>query len=150
MQTITMNPVGIVHTEAQDLVDTDWNKVISEIHIDKAFAAGLEGLEDWSHIVVIFSMHETHFNAEEHLVSHPRGRADMPRVGTFAQRSRFTPNTIGITAVQLLAVNDAVIRVKGLDAIDRTPILDIKPYAPFYDGVREPLVPAWFIRLMQR
>lgn len=150
MQTITMNPVGIIHTEAQDTPDTDWKKVISEIHVDEAFAAGLQGLDDWSHIVVIFSMHETNFDSDKHLTNRPRSREDMPEVGVFAQRSRFTPNTIGITAVQLLEVKGTVIRVKGLDAIDSTPVLDIKPYAPIYDGVREALVPAWFIRLMQR
>jgi tRNA-Thr(GGU) m(6)t(6)A37 methyltransferase TsaA len=150
MQAITMNPVAVVHTEAKDDNDTEWGKVISEIHVDKAFEAGLQGLDAWSHIVVIFSMHENPFNTEEHLVNRPRNRDDMPEVGTFAQRSRFTPNTIGITAVQLLGVKDNVIRVKGLDAIDGTPVLDIKPYAPYYDGVREALVPAWFIRLMQR
>lgn len=150
MQAITMTPVGIVHTEAQDAIDTDWGKIISEIYVDEAFTDGLKGLDDWSHIVVIFSMHETPFNAGEHLVNRPRNREDMPEVGTFAQRSRFTPNTIGITAVQLLGVEGNIIRVKGLDAIDGTPVLDIKPYAPFYDGVREALVPAWFIRLMQR
>jgi tRNA-Thr(GGU) m(6)t(6)A37 methyltransferase TsaA len=145
-----MNPIAIVHTEAKDAQDTDWAKVVSEIHIDEALLAGLQGLDDWSHIVVIFSMHENKFEPSAHLLSHPRGRDDMPEVGTFAQRSRFTPNTIGITAVQLLEIKGTIIRVKGLDAIDGTPVLDIKPYAPFYDGVREPLVPAWFIRLMQR
>jgi tRNA-Thr(GGU) m(6)t(6)A37 methyltransferase TsaA len=150
MQAITMNPIAIVHTEAKDAQDTDWSKVISEIHIDEALLAGLQGLDDWSHIVVIFSMHENKFEPSAHLLSRPRNRDDMPEVGTFAQRSRFTPNTIGITAVQLLEISGTIIRVKGLDAIDGTPVLDIKPYAPFYDGVRDPLVPAWFIRLMQR
>ncbi|MCA9884884.1 MAG: SAM-dependent methyltransferase, partial [Anaerolineae bacterium] len=57
--------------------------------------------------------------------------------------------TLGLTAVRLMDIKDNVITVKGLDAINDTPILDIKPYAPVYDGVQDPLVPAWFIQLMQ-
>jgi tRNA (Thr-GGU) A37 N-methylase len=73
----------------------------------------------------------------------------MPELGIFAQRSRNHPNRIGITAVRLLGVENNIVRVRGLDAIDGTPVLDIKPYAPVYDGVNDPLVPSWFIRLMQ-
>lgn len=147
--TITMNAIGLVRTEATDAIDTGWSKVTSEIHIKPELSAGLQGLEDWSHIVVIFQMHETAFVPDEHLRSQPQEREDMPEVGVFAQRSRQRPNRIGITAVRVLGVQENVVTVKGLDAIDGTPVLDIKPYAPVYDGVNEPLVPAWFVRLMQ-
>ncbi len=94
-------------------------------------------------------MHEVKFDTAKHLVRHPRDRDDMPEVGIFAQRARYHPNSLGITAVKVLGVEDNVLRVKGLDAIDGTPVLDIKPYAPVYDGVLQPEVPVWFIRLMQ-
>lgn len=149
LEPIQIRPVGVIRNAITDPVDTDWGKVESEIHIDESLAAGLQGLEDWSHLIVIFSMHQTRFEADRHLVRRPRERSDMPEIGIFAQRASHHPNTLGITAVRLLAVEPPVVRVRGLDAIDGTPVLDIKPYAPIYDGVREPLVPGWFIQLMQ-
>ena len=149
MQPIQMTPIGTVVSPVIGDVNENWGKVISEIHIEEAYAAGLDGIEDWSHVVVIFQMHEAKFDPEKHLVRRPRDREDMPELGIFAQRARFHPNMLGISAVKVLGVQERVVKVKGLDAIDGTPVLDIKPYAPVYDGVREPLVPGWFIRLMQ-
>lgn len=147
MQSIQMTPVGIVRTTHED--DGQWAGVHSEIHIHEAYRDGLNGLADWSHIVVIFVMHETTFDPQTQLVTNPEDRADLPSVGVFAQRGRARPNTIGSTAVRLISVEDHIITVKGLDAIDGTPVLDIKPYAPIYDGATQPMVPSWFVRLMQ-
>ncbi len=149
MQSINLQPIGIVHSPVTDAVDEDWGKVISEIHVEESLANGLNGLEDWSHVIVIFLMHETEFVVDEHLTRRPRNLADMPEIGIFAQRARHRPNQIGITAVKVVEVEGNIVRVKGLDAIHDTPVLDIKPYAPVYDGVQNPLVPGWFIRLMQ-
>lgn len=150
MDPIPIAPVGIVKSPVMDAATVEnWGKVISDIHIRDDLVDGLKGLEDWSHIIVIFLMHETDFEVQEHLVRRPRNRDDMPELGIFAQRSRHHPNRIGITAVRLLGVEGQRVTVKGLDAIDGTPVLDIKPYAPVYDGAADPLVPAWFIRLMQ-
>ncbi|MCA9887443.1 MAG: tRNA (N6-threonylcarbamoyladenosine(37)-N6)-methyltransferase TrmO [Anaerolineae bacterium] len=147
MNPLTIQPIGTVKTITDEPEGDDWTKVISELHIDEPFVNGLKGLDDWSHIVVIYSMHDSQFSPEEHLVRSPG--LDLPPVGIFAQRARFHPNTLGLTAVRLMDIKDNVITVKGLDAINDTPILDIKPYAPVYDGVQDPLVPAWFIQLMQ-
>ncbi len=149
MQTLTLQPIGFVRNAVTGAVDEDWGKVISTIELDESLKAGLQGIEDWSHVVVIFYMHETAFDPERHLLRRPRGRDDMPEVGIFAQRARYHPNNIGISAVRIVDHGEGFIRVKGLDAINNTPVLDIKPYAPVYDGVQEPLVPGWFIRLMQ-
>ncbi len=73
----------------------------------------------------------------------------MPEVGIFAQRAKHRPNPIGITAVELIKVIGNVLTVKGLDAIDGTPILDLKPYYPEYDQIREPITPEWVNRLMK-
>lgn len=148
MAVIEINPIGIVHANAED-IQHNWRSIVSEIHINEDFVIGLEGLENWSHIVVIFSMHETHFDPDKHLLNRPGGRDDMPETGIFAQRSHLTPNTIGMTVVKLLDIKGAVLTVRGLDAIHGTPVLDIKPYAPIYDGASDPLVPVWFLRLMQ-
>jgi tRNA-Thr(GGU) m(6)t(6)A37 methyltransferase TsaA len=149
MQSIEMTPIGIVHVAPEAAENPRWRSVVSQIHIDNAFKAGLQRLDDWSHIVVIFSMHATTFDPSADLCSRPGGREDMPETGVFAQRSHRTPNTIGMTTVKLLEVDGNVLTVQGLDAIDGTPVLDLKPYAPVYDGANDPLVPVWFLRLMQ-
>ena len=149
MESIQMTPIGIVKNTVKDTVDENWGKVLSEIHLDDTYTPGLQGIEDWSHVVVIFHFHLTEFDPENHLVRHPRNRKDMPEIGIFAQRARHHPNLIGTSAVKIVSVRDNVVTVKGLDAIDGTPVLDLKPYAPIYDGARDPSVPGWFIRLMQ-
>ena len=149
MESLTLHPIGIIHNHVTEPVDENWSKVVSEIHLEAEFAEGLKGLEDWSHLIVIYVMHQANFDPQMDLVRRPRGMADMPELGIFAQRARHRPNLIGITAVKLVSVENGIVKVRGLDAIDNTPVLDIKPYAPVYDGVMNPLVPAWFMRLMQ-
>ncbi len=149
MDSLTLHPIGIIHNSVTEPVDENWSKVVSEIHLEAEFAEGLKGLEDWSHLIVIYVMHQANFDPQMDLVRRPRGMADMPELGIFAQRARHRPNLIGITAVKLVSVENGIVKVRGLDAIDNTPVLDIKPYAPVYDGVMNPLVPAWFMRLMQ-
>ena len=73
----------------------------------------------------------------------------MPKVGIFAQRAKNRPNPIGVTAVEIVSVGENCIEVKGLDAIDGTPVLDIKPYYPTYDQVASPVVPDWVNELMK-
>jgi tRNA-Thr(GGU) m(6)t(6)A37 methyltransferase TsaA len=88
------------------------------------------------------------FDAARDLVRRPQGRADMPKLGIFAQRAKHRPNPIGVTTVELVKVEDNVLTVRGLDAIDGTPVLDIKPYFPVFDRVDEANVPEWVNRLM--
>ena len=128
-------PIGIVKSPVKEGVDTDWGKVISEIHINKEFTNGLRGLDSFSHIIVIFEMHQSSWNPQNDLVRRPQGLEDMPLIGIFAQRAKHRPNPIGITSVRLLGVEGNVLRVQGLDAIDETPVLDIKPYFPQFDRV---------------
>ena len=73
---------------------------------------------------------------------------NMPLVGIFSQRGKNRPNQIGITSVEIIAVTDDTLVVKGLDAVDGTPVLDIKPYYPVYDK-KEATVPEWVDRLME-
>lgn len=78
----------------------------------------------------------------------PQNREDMPMVGIFSQRGKDRPNKIGMTSVQIISVNDESLVIKGLDAIDGTPVLDIKPYYPVYDR-KDANVPQWVGRLME-
>jgi tRNA-Thr(GGU) m(6)t(6)A37 methyltransferase TsaA len=147
---MSLKPIGVVRSPVTEPVDEGWGAVVSEIHLHEALAAGLQGLEQFSHIVVIFLMHESTFDPAEHLVRRPQGRTDMPELGIFAQRAKHRPNPIGITVVERVSIERNVLKVRGLDAIDGTPVLDIKPYFPAYDRVEQPLVPEWVAWLMDR
>jgi tRNA-Thr(GGU) m(6)t(6)A37 methyltransferase TsaA len=143
-----LKPIGYVKSPITQPSDQAWGQVIAEIHVDVALAAGLGGLDRFSHVVVIFLMHQAAFDAARDLVRRPQGRADMPKLGIFAQRAKHRPNPIGVTTVELVKVEDNVLTVRGLDAIDGTPVLDIKPYFLVFDRVDEANVPEWVNRLM--
>lgn len=143
-----IEPIGIVRSPVTAGVDENWGEVVAAIEFRSELASGLQGLEQFSHVLVVFYMHQSSFDAAD-LVRRPQGRADMPLLGIFAQRAKHRPNPIGITAVELVEVAGNVVRVKGLDAIDGTPVLDIKPYFPAFDRVDAAVVPDWVPRLMQ-
>jgi len=110
--------------------------------VEQRFAGGLKGIDEFSHVLVVFLMHQAWFDPAD-LVSRPEGREDLPEIGIFAQRARHRPNPIGTSAVRIEAVQSNVITVRGLDAIDGTPLLDIKPYFPNYDAVPDAGMPEW-------
>src|SRR5688572_7508993 len=87
MEALQITPIGVVRNSVSEAVDDHWGKVISEIHIDDELASGLKGLEDWSHVVVIYYMHSAQFDPAKHLVRRPQERDDMPELGIFAQRA---------------------------------------------------------------
>ena len=142
-------PIGFVKSGVTEKVDNGWGSVTSEIVINKDLKDGLKGLEEFSHIIVVYHLNEARFIKEEHLTRRPQGREDMPVVGIFAQRAKDRPNPIGITSVKLISVHENIIEVQGLDAIDRTPILDIKPYYPIFDTKDNAVVPKWVDTLME-
>ncbi len=146
---IVLRAIGKVKSPVVEPVDEGWGSAISEIHLESQFAPGLRGIDAFSHIIVVFFMDRSTFEAAQDLVRRPEGRADMPLLGIFAQRAKHRPNPIGITAVELVGIEGNVIRVKGLDAMDGTPILDIKPYFPAFDRVDGPSVPEWVGRVME-
>lgn len=146
---IIMKPIGVVRNEVTDRKDVSWGNDISAIILDRQFASGLEGLEDFSHAIILFYLDQAKFDQEKHLRRRPQNREDMPFVGIFSQRGKDRPNQIGTTAVEIVSVSRDTLIVKGLDAVDGTPVLDIKPYYPAYDQ-KEASVPAWVDRLMER
>jgi len=144
-----MRPIGFVKSPVTEQTDENWGEVVSEIVLDEIYARGLQGLTQFSHVLVVFFMHQAKFNPASDLVRRPQGRADMPELGIFAQRAKHRPNPIGITAVPLINIDGNVLKIKGLDAIDGTPVLDVKPYVPAFDRVDKPTVPEWMERLMK-
>lgn len=149
METITLRPIGYVHNAVGIKKDACWGGDVSTIELAEPYHGGLKGLEDFSHVMVVYYLDQAAFDRERHLQRRPRDRADMPLVGIFSQRTKDRPNTIGVTSVEVVSVGEAELVVKGLDAIDGTPVLDIKPYFPAFDR-RDAVVPEWVDRLMDR
>jgi tRNA (adenine37-N6)-methyltransferase len=147
---MNFEPIGVVKSPVKEQTDEKWGQVISEIHLNAELAPGLAGLKDFSHVIVVFYMHQAKWNPQPDLVRRPQGRADMPLLGIFSQRAKHRPNPMGITAVELVEVRVNVVKVKGLDAIDGTPVLDIKPYFPEYDRPETVKTPAWVAQLMEK
>ena len=143
-----MVPIGSVKNQVTDRKDTSWGNDVSSIVLDEPYISGLKGLEAFSHAVVLFWLNQARYDREKHLQRRPQNRDDMPLVGIFAQRGKDRPNQIGMTAVEILSVTEDTLTVRGLDAVDGTPVLDIKPYYPVYDK-RDAAVPEWVDRLMQ-
>jgi tRNA-Thr(GGU) m(6)t(6)A37 methyltransferase TsaA len=150
METVTLTPIGHVRNSVVSPVDSGWATVESRIVLEPQWAGALDGLGDFSHVQIVTYLHK--IAAEDLAVPaqrRPRGRADMPLLGVFAQRARVRPNPIGLTACAIVSVGRTELVVLGLDAIDGTPVLDIKPYVPVFDRVESPVVPAWTKQLFE-
>lgn len=146
---MNIEPIGIVRSPIKEPIDEKWGEVIAEIELTASLAPGFMGIEQFSHVIVIFFMHQYTFAPATHLIRRPQERTDMPEVGIFAQRAKHRPNPIGITAVELVRVQGNILTVKGLDAIDGTPVFDIKPYVPAFDTRLNAIVPEWIKKLME-
>jgi tRNA-Thr(GGU) m(6)t(6)A37 methyltransferase TsaA len=144
-----LRPIGRVRSPVTEKPADgfDWREVVSEIEIDPALAEGLDGMEEFSHIMVAWWMHRAVDQSKMALKVFPRGRKDLPPVGVFASRSPYRPNSLGRATVRLLERRGNTLVVKGLDAIDGTPVLDLKPFIPGYDSPEEgATTPAWAAR----
>jgi tRNA-Thr(GGU) m(6)t(6)A37 methyltransferase TsaA len=137
----SIEPIGWVHNEVKEPLRRGWEGMVSEIVLKAELAQAIEGLEGFSHIIVLFWMHRIPKGMSPPAKVHPQGRADLPLVGLFATRAPYRPNPIGLSVVRLLERKGNVLRVEGLDAIDGTPVLDIKPY--FLPSLAQVRVPQW-------
>jgi len=147
---ITLQPIGIVRNSRQEIEDDHWGGIVSEIVLDESLSEeNLWGIEEFSHAEVIFYFHQVD---DEKIVTgarHPRNNPAWPRVGIFAQRGKNRPNRIGLAAVRIISREGKVLRVEGLDAIDGTPVLDIKPIMAEFlprENIRQP---EWSKELMR-
>ena len=142
---ICLKPVGVVQTEAVDKEVRDKN-VVSRIVFREDYIKALEGVEEFSHLFVLFWLHEMSNKDRRVMKVRPRGRSDMPLLGIFATRTPHRPNPIGLTRVKILNINGNVVTVQGLDAYDGTPVLDIKPFDS-WDTTEDFKVPNWWKKL---
>jgi len=116
----------------------------AKVRIFSGFCAGLKGIEDFSHLIILYWIH-LRDNEEERrtLVVFPRRHAVNVETGVFACRSPSRPNPIGLCVVELLKVENCILTVKELDALEGSPIIDIKPYIPRADSIPNARVPEW-------
>jgi tRNA-Thr(GGU) m(6)t(6)A37 methyltransferase TsaA len=146
---ITVQPIGWVRGGRVDPVDDDWGDEVATIELDGRFGPeALYGLAAFSHLDVVYQFHLVE---EADVVSgarRPRGRVDWPEVGIFAQRGRVRPNRLGVSTCVLVGVDGTTVRVRGLDAIDGTPVLDLKPHMLGFAPRGEVREPAWATEIM--
>lgn len=141
---IQLKAIGIVRNEIKEPTHEDSSDIVSEIIIDNSLVEALDNLDEFSHIIILYWIHRSRYPAP--MKVHPRGNRERALMGVFATRSPSRPNPIGKATVRLLERKDNVLKVRGLDAIDGTPVLDIKPYIPGYDSVDEARAPSWMVK----
>lgn len=145
----SLNPVGVVRSTRNEPKDDRWDSENSSIEMVSPFGAqALQGLADFSHCVVVYVFDRALWD-ESKMARHPRGNKDWPTVGIFAQRAKDRPNRLGVTVCQVLSVEGSIIRLSGLDAIDGTPVVDIKPWMVEFGPRGEVMQPEWSRELMK-
>ena len=147
MAQIALQPIGVVRNDIKEHKRSGWGEVSSTLVLDERLTESLEGLEQFSHIIVVFWMHQAPAGQRPPAKLHPRGRADLPLVGLFATRAPFRPNSLGVSVVKLVGIERNVLTVVGLDAMDGTPVIDIKPFMPPLDDPAEVRMPDWVSKI---
>lgn len=147
---ITFNPIGVVRNGIGTMSTGNWAQAESRIELNADLVPGLQGLADFSHLVVVFHLDRIPpFDKEQQLLRSPRGMEHLAPVGVFAQRTKFRPNPIGVTPVKLISIQGNVLTVTGLDAMEGTPVLDVKPYIPDFDGVEDSRQADWVPEMLK-
>jgi len=144
---IVLTPIGFVKTDAVGEEIRDRSRT-SKIIVKSEFVQALDGISSYSHLFVLFWLNQIKDDERKTLKVHPRGKTDLPLSGVFAVRTMLRPNPIGLTIVEIVDVHSNVLTIKGLDAYNGTPVLDIKPY-DLWDVVENPKVPSWWQKLKE-
>lgn len=147
---IEIQAIGVVAGGRAEPIDDDWGGVEADIVLDGAVvdADAAAGLEAFSHVEVVYLFHLVDPSKVTTGARHPRGNKDWPAVGILAQRGKARPNRIGVTVCELVEVDGLRLRVRGLDAIDGTPVLDVKPFMQEFAPRGEVRQPSWSHELM--
>ncbi|MFB6622830.1 SAM-dependent methyltransferase [Streptomyces sp. NPDC056374] len=148
---VVSHPVGRVVGGRAEVRDDEWGDVESVIRLDaEAFGPeALAGLDAFSHLEVVYHFDRVRPDAVETGARHPRGNAEWPLVGIFAQRGKNRPNRLGLSRCVLVRTDGLDIHVRGLDAVDGTPVLDIKPYMAEFAPQGPTTQPAWADEIMR-
>jgi tRNA-Thr(GGU) m(6)t(6)A37 methyltransferase TsaA len=164
-QVIQLKPVGVVRNRSQE---ASWgasysaltwqeraarmkaqNQAVSELVINTGLDSILDGIDDFSHLMVLYWAHLVPDEKRSVTRVHPLGSKDFPLVGVFATHSPVRPNSILVTVVRLIARHGNTLKVAGLDALDGSPILDIKPYLPDHQDPRDVRMPDWMRKMYE-
>lgn len=146
---IELEPVGHVRGGRVEAVDDDWGKVEAVIELaPHIYDEALQGLEAFSHALIVFHFDRVDPATVAKELRHPRGNAAWPASGVFAQRGSPRPNRLGVTTAEVVRVDGRRLHVRGLDAIDGTPVLDIKPVIRGFEPRGDVRQPAWADEIM--
>jgi tRNA-Thr(GGU) m(6)t(6)A37 methyltransferase TsaA len=140
---VTLRPVAVVRNGVREPRMGGWQDVRSDIIVRQDLEPTLDGIDSYSHLIVVFYMQGVPEHEKERTHVHPRGDPRYPLQGVLATRSPLRPNPIGVAVVPLVRRKKNILRVRGLDALDGTPVLDVKPYLPQYDSVPDARLPEW-------
>jgi tRNA (Thr-GGU) A37 N-methylase len=148
---VHLRPIGLVRGGRADPIDDDWGKSRARLELDplQFQPDALAGLSDFSHAEVIYLFNKVTHDKIVAGARRPRGRQDWPLVGIFAQRGKNRPNRLGVTVCRIVAIDGLAVEVEGLDAIDGTPILDIKPVLKGFLPRGEVREPSWAGEIMR-
>jgi len=151
MATIELEPIGVVRSPRGEVRDDEWGGLQVQIVLDARFDAdALDGIEEFSHAEILFFFDRVDPAKIVAGARHPRNNRDWPAVGIFAQRGKGRPNRIGSTIVRIVRREGRVLHVAELDAVDGTPVLDIKPVMREFLPREDVRQPRWSSELMQR
>lgn len=146
---IELEAIGTVRGGRAEVLNDDWGEVESCIelapHLDEA---SLASLDQFSHAVVVFHFDKVDPATIEWGARHPRNNKAWPLVGIFAQRGKNRPNLVGVTTCEVVRVEGRKVFVRGLDAVDDTPVIDIKPHMSGFEPRSEVVEPEWSKELM--
>lgn len=146
-----MTPIAVVRSPRSEAEDDFWGAVESRIEMIPGILApdALDGLASFSHVEVVFVFDRVDPSRVCWSARHPRGNEAWPRVGILAQRAKDRPNRIGVSRAEIVRVDGEAVVVRGLDAIDGTPVLDIKPMMREFEARGEVRQPEWATELMR-
>ena len=150
VQKLTLEPLGVVVGGRALPDDDDWGRVEALLRLDPAVLGpdATAGLAEFSHLEVVFVFHRAEESSVVRGARHPRGRTDWPEAGILAQRGKDRPNHLGVSRCRLLRVDGLDLHVAGLDAIDGTPVVDVKPWMAEFAPIGATRQPAWATELM--
>lgn len=146
----SVKPIGYIRNSREAIEDDYWGNIVSTIELTSEFSEeSVQGIEDFSHLEVIFYFNQVKDDNIQFDARHPRNNKEYPKVGIFAQRGKNRPNKLGLTTVEVLKREGKIIYITGLDAINGTPVLDLKPVMKEFAPKGEIKQPYWVSDLMK-
>jgi len=147
---IQLTPIAYIKNSRKEVVDDNWSSIISEIELaENIISEAFEGIEEFSHLEVIFYMNKVRDEKAIAQYRHPRNNTALPKLGTYAQRNKSRPNKLGLTTVELIERKARTLVIRNLDAIDGTPVLDIKPVMIEFQPQSTIRQPEWTKEIMK-